>query len=108
MTINWFDDPTNTQGAGTPTDTPGTLIDTFVTTAAGDADAIAHNGLGPVADPGAFSMTQEVIITLKAHGELINRGTTEIKTPVPAPEPATLSVLGLGLIGLGALARRRR
>jgi hypothetical protein len=31
ITLNWFDDPMNGQGAELPTDTPGNLIHTFTT-----------------------------------------------------------------------------
>jgi hypothetical protein len=37
---------------------------------------------------------------------LISRGQTEIKTPAAAPEPASLGLLGGGLLALG-LARRK-
>jgi hypothetical protein len=45
ITLNWLDDPTNTQGA-TGGATPGTLIDTFSHTQDALADSFSHNGAG--------------------------------------------------------------
>jgi hypothetical protein len=105
ITLNWYDDPTNGQGADTPTDTPGTLIDTFGYTATTVADSFAHNGSGPVSDTGPFSMTEQAIITLTPHGELLSRGQTEIKDAIP--EPSTWAMMVLGFVGIGYLGFRK-
>jgi hypothetical protein len=108
ITTNFFDDPANAQGAGTPSSTPGTQIDTFSFTAALLADSFSHSNSGPINDLLPFSMTEHFVSDLTAGGLLVNRGQTEIKTPSGVSEPGTLALLGVGLIGTGFALRRRR
>jgi hypothetical protein len=103
-TLRWWADAANQQGADNATDTPGTLIDSFTSTAVGPADSFSHNGSGAVSLLTPFSMTEQVSGTLTAGANFLNRGQTEILTP--APEPATFALLGAGLLGLVAVRRR--
>jgi len=107
ITLNWYNDPANAQGATSAGDTPGALIDTFTSTALLPADSFSHNGAGAVADGAFFSMTEQATGTLSAGATLLNRGQTEIKTATAVAEPGTLALLGAGLIGFGVLGRRR-
>jgi hypothetical protein len=105
ITLNWFDDPNNGQGADLPTDTPGNLIHTFTNTATTIVDAFSDNFAGIVSDSGPFSMTEQAIFTLTPFAQLVNRGQTEIKSAVP--EPSTWAMMLLGFAGLGYAGFRK-
>ena len=108
ITLNWYNDPANVQGADTAGDTPGALIDTFTSTALLAADSFSHNGSGAVSDGALFSMTEQAIGTLTPGATLLNRGQTEIKSAVPVREPGSLALLGASLLGMAAFLRRRQ
>lgn len=105
ITLNWFDDPANGQGADDPTDTPGNLIDSFTHAATLFVDSFSHNGTGAVSDPGPFSMTEQAIFTLTPFAQLVNRGQSEVKLAVP--EPSTWGMMLLGFVGLGYAGFRK-
>jgi hypothetical protein len=108
ISLGWYDDPTNTQGADNSTDHPGNLIDSFNFVSTSTLDSFAVND-GPftVSDPNPFSMTLTFDFTLLPGGSLISRGQSEIKE---VPEPFSLAIMGSGLIALSSLRafRRRR
>ena len=99
LTFNWWADPTNTQGADASGNTPGTLLDSFTTTATGEVQAFSTNLSGPFTATSPFSMTEEVVYTLDPGGELLNRGVGMVATTVP--EPSSWVMLLLGFAGLG-------
>jgi hypothetical protein len=105
ITLSWFDDPANGQGADDPTDTPGNLIDSFTHAATLFVDSFSHNGTGAVSDAGPFSMTEEAIFTLTPFAQLVNRGQSEVKLAVP--EPSTWGMMLLGFVGLGYAGFRK-
>lgn len=98
ITMNWFDDPANVQGADSTGNTPGTLIGTFTDTATAIVQGFSYNNTAPVSDGPLFSMTVQAIYTLQPGGELLNRGQTEVKTAIP--EPTTWALMLLGFAGL--------
>jgi hypothetical protein len=104
MTLN---SPANTLFA-TGNNNPGDLLSQHafpgpITTATGfNANA---NSLSD--GPGPFSLTTEYVITATGAGSA-NLTVTLASVAISTPEPASLTLLGSALIGLGWLGRRRR
>jgi hypothetical protein len=112
LTQSWYNDPTNTLGATTPTDHPGNLLGTFTDTAVGSTSSFStpagFGGPLAVPDTGPFSMTLVWTYTLANGGELVSRGQTELVSATPIAEPGSLALLGSGVLALGMVAGQRR
>jgi len=111
ISMDWYGDTTNQQGATTVNDLPGQLLTSagpFVAT--GPADSFAT---GPLS--GAFVTTAPFSWTMFAEGTLVSGATStlagrsqDITNTVAVPEPGTLAILGAALTGFGWYLRRRR
>ena len=95
ITMTWFGDALNRQGATTVSDTPGTLLDTFTNTSNGGLnDSFSHNGVGefPFQLTSPFSFTEKATFTLNSGGMLVNRG----QSIAAVPELSTWAYLAVG------------
>jgi hypothetical protein len=100
-------------GSGSPgvtTSYPGGGVIGFHNGASSAKSAAADSGGVPfvMSPAGDFSITESITINLSSNNTVTNiEGQFSSETPIYAPEPATLLVLGSGLLGL-RLARSRR
>jgi hypothetical protein len=105
MTMTWYIDPANAQGATNPDDRPGILIDSFTDSITDPCACFDYSGAPrAVSLAGPFSMTAALNLTVTAEGALEH--VTDAAATLFAPEPATLALFGFALAALG-LTRRR-
>jgi len=109
ITLAFYADAANSQGADTPTDAPGTQLFTGSHAAAGLTDTFSINsGTLPLSETGPFSMTLLADGTLTNGGSLVGRTQALVTDVTPVNEPGTLALLGGSLAAFGLWRSRRR
>jgi hypothetical protein len=107
-TFKWFIDAANAQGASTPFDTPGSLVDSDISTSVPPTLAFSRNSLVTLGLVSPYSMTEQTTIALGAGESLVNRGQSIITTEAVIPETRTWVMMGLGFALMAALGVKRR
>jgi hypothetical protein len=108
ISMGFYGDNTNTQGADSPGDLPGVQLAVLNKNALLATDAFAQNDTGAFVTGGLFGMSLGTTAFLTAGGSLVSRGQAILADQVEVPEPGSLGLLGLGLMGLGMVYSRRK
>ena len=107
-TLKFWADAANTQGAN-PTNTPGTLLESVSGAATTNPDSFSGSNVAAFVDSDSFSMTEGAALALITGGSVtgFNQSMVTSAGTIPVPEPMTLGILGMGLLGLGMVRYRR-
>ena len=108
-TLKFWADAANTQGAN-PTNTPGTLLESVSGAATTNPDSFSGSNVAAFVDSDSFSMTEGAALALITGGSVtgFNQSMVTRAGTIPVPEPFSLGILGMGLLGLGMVRHRRR
>jgi hypothetical protein len=107
ISMQWYNDALNRQGAETGTDLPGILLSVCNDSITLTADSTSCADAAPVTDLGPFSMTLFTQFSLVPGGTLVNRGQTLLKPVAAVPEPASLLLLSSAFGAASYMARHR-
>jgi len=107
-TLKFWADAANVQGAN-PTNTPGTLLESVSGAATTNPDSFSGSNVAAFVDSDSFSMTEGAALALITGGSVtgFNQSMVTSAGTIPVPEPMTLGILGMGLLGLGMVRYRR-
>ena len=108
--FTYFADTANGQGADNPNDFPGTNLvpggDTKNVLLATDGFGFNHSG--SFIDNDLYSMSLGTSVFLTAGGSLVGRSQAIVTEQTEVAEPASLAIMGVCLVGLGMISRRKK